>query len=90
MKSTKKVAAKRPAKKRPAKKAYRSDSVLGKLIQLKYRINDWRELEGNTSNTEKDRNIVFDLINKAKYNDEKISKSDMKMANQLWGLYERY
>ena len=90
MKPTKKTAAKRPAKKRPAKRAYKSDSVLGKLIQLKYRINDWRELEGNTNNTEKDRNIVFDLINKAKYNDEKISKSDMKMANQLWGLYERY
>ena len=90
MNPTKKTATKKVAKKRPAKKAYRSDSVLGKLIQLKYRINEWRELEGNTSNTKKDRDIVFELINKAKYNDEKISKSDMKMANQLWGLYERY
>ena len=90
MNPTKKTATKKVAKKRPAKKAYRSDSVLGKLIQLKYRINEWRELEGNTSNTKKDRDIVFELINKAKYNDEKISKSDMKIANQLWGMYERY
>tara|TARA_Y100001970_G_scaffold291044_1_gene426845 strand:+ start:2930 stop:3202 length:273 start_codon:yes stop_codon:yes gene_type:complete len=90
MNPTKKTAAKRVAKKRPAKKAYKSDSVLGKLIQLKYRINEWRELEGNTSNTKKDRDIVFELINKAKYNNEKISKSDMKIANQLWGMYERY
>ena len=88
MKPTKKTAAKRPAKKRPAKKAYRSDSVLGKLIQLKYRINDWRELHSDGNNTKKDRDIVFELIDKAKYNDEKISKSDMRMANQLWSMYE--
>tara|TARA_Y100000593_G_scaffold93613_1_gene189161 strand:- start:1126 stop:1395 length:270 start_codon:yes stop_codon:yes gene_type:complete len=88
MKPTKKTAAKRVAKKRPAKRAYRSNSVLGKLMQLKYRINDWRDNNGNTDNAQNDKEIVFELINKAKYNDEKISKSDMKMANQLWSLYE--
>ncbi len=88
MKPTKKYAAKRPAKKRPAKKAYRSDTVLGRLIQLKYRINDWREKNGDSSNTKKDKAIVFELIDKARHNNEKISKSDMRMANQLWGMYE--
>ena len=72
-----------------AKKAYRSDTILGKLIQLKYRINEWREQNANTSNTKKDRAIVFELIDKAKRNGEKISKSDMRMANQLWSVYER-
>ena len=53
MKSTKKTAAKRPAKKRPAKRAVIKGSVEGKILELKYRINDHFKRTGTDSSKDK-------------------------------------
>tara|TARA_B100000287_G_C20447270_1_gene708043 strand:- start:366 stop:653 length:288 start_codon:yes stop_codon:yes gene_type:complete len=76
----------KPSKTKPAKR--NANPILSKLLNLKYRINEWREEHGNSNNTKTHRNMIFELINKAKY-DGIISKEDMKIANTIWKLYER-
>ena len=87
---------KKPAKKRPAKRKVVSaesfakrNPVLSKLLDLKYRINAYRELNGNTNETKEDKDLVFDMINDVKYTDDKtIPVTSMKLANGLWNKYE--
>ena len=95
-KATKRMAVKRPAKKKPAKRRVVSaasfeenNPVLSKLLDLKYRINAYRELNGNTNETKEDRDLVFDMINDVKYTDDNtIPVTSMKLANGLWKKYE--
>ncbi len=98
---TKKVAAKRPAKRRPAKKAYLkkdidyihdSNPIVGKLLKLKYRINDAyrngyddiiREEEGID-----DKNYVMSLISDIRKNGfTKLAPEDGHCCNGLWRKY---
>ena len=63
--------------------------LLSKLLDLKYRINAYRELNGNTNETKEDRDLVFDMINDVKYTDDNtIPVTSMKLANGLWKKYE--
>jgi len=87
---------KRPAKRRPAKRKVVSaktfaerNPVLSKLLDLKYRINVYREEHGNTEQTKMDRDLVFGMINQCKHSDNNTIHSDnMRLANGLWKRYE--
>ena len=88
MKSTK-VAAKRVAKKKPAKQAYRKDSVVGKLLQLKYRINEAYRNGGSSFKNIGDKKWVMSLISDVRTNNlTKLSKEDILHCNGLWKTYE--
>ena len=89
MKSTK-VAVKRVTKKKPAKQAYRKDSIVGKLLQLKYRINDTATTEGGWSDDmSNDKRYVQSLINDIrKHKFTKIAPEDAHCCNGLWRKYE--
>ena len=86
----------KPTKKKPARGKVVSaktfaerNPVLSKLLDLKSRINAYRELNGNTNETKEDRDLVFDMINDVKYTDDKtIPVTSMKLANGLWKKYE--
>ena len=85
MKPTKKTAAKRPAKRRPAKKAYRSDSIIGKLLKLKYSINE--AFEGGFE-TADDKGYILQLIQDVRDNDiTKLSHEDGLKCNAMWRQY---
>ena len=87
-----KRSAMKPAKKKPAKRRpsfEENNPVLSKLLDLKYRINAYRELNGNTNETKEDKDLVFDMINDVKYTDDNtIPVTSMKLANGLWKKYE--
>ena len=80
MNTTKKVAAKRVVKKKPAKRAYRKDSIVGKLLQLKYNINDMYRNGGpgiDLDETRADKGYVMNLIDGVrKFGWEKLSRED--------------
>ena len=82
----------KPTKKKPAKRRpsfEENNPVLSKLLDLKYRINAYRELNGNTNETKEDRDLVFEMINGCKYSDNNNIHTDhMKLANGLWKKYE--
>ena len=88
----KKVAAKRVTKKKPAKIAYSKGSMVGKLLQLKYRINDAYNNETKAdSETRADKNYVMTLINEVRENPKtftKLCKEDFEKCNGLWKTYE--
>ena len=87
MKPTKKTAAKRPAKRRPAKKAYRSDSIIGKLLKLKYSINE--ACEGGFETTD-DKNYIMELISNIRHRSDKVTKlckEDFEKCNAMWRQY---
>ena len=86
MKPTK-TAAKRVVKKRPAKRAVRKNSVEGKFLDLKYRINAHHELTGIDS--KKDKSWVMRRINEVRSN-QPLSKDALEYANKLWSDYEKY
>jgi hypothetical protein len=85
----KKVAAKRVTKKKPAKKAYRKDSIVGKLLQLKYRINDTAKKEGGWGeDMSADKGYVMSLISDIrKHGFTKLSPEDGHCCNGLWKKY---
>ena len=90
MKPTKKVAAKRVVKKKPAKKAYLKNSIVGKLLKLKYRINDTATTEGGWSkDMSVDKNYVMTLISDIrKHGFTKLAPEDHHCCNGLWRKYE--
>ncbi len=94
MNTTKKVAAKRVTKKKPAKKAYRKDSIVGKLLQLKYRINDMYRNGGpgiDEDETKADKKYLMKLISDIRHNSVKFTKlcrEDFEKCNALWRRYE--
>ena len=83
-----------PVKKRPAKRvtkeAVKKLSTVGKLLQLKYRMNDTAKVEGGWSDDMSDhKSWVMTLINDVRKNDlTKIAREDMQLCNRLWKLYD--
>ena len=75
----------KPTKKRPAKK----NSLVGKLLQLKYRINDTAKEEGGWSTDMQDHKAwVMKLISEVRlHNLTKLAKEDMLLCNSLWRTY---
>ena len=67
-----------------------SDQLTGKLLKLKYRLNDCYRDPKNTmcvDKLKKDRDKVFEMIH-INSHDLKLSKGDMILANKLWRKYE--
>ena len=88
MKPNKTTAVKRTmAKKKPrkytTKRAYDSKSVMGRLLKLKYKMNDAYRDGVDTYN---DKEWLTDLIQQVRQEYEPGS-GDLKFANQLWRKY---
>ena len=84
MKPTKTTAAKRPAK-RPAKRAVRKNSLEGKWLDLKYRINDHHSRTGIDS--KEDKSWVMGVIEEVRSGINPTKAMYMK-ANNLWNTYK--
>ena len=75
-------------KKRPAK---RTDTpLIGKLLRLKYRINNTASEEGGWSTGMQDhKSWVMKLISEVRlHNLTKLAKEDILLCNSLWRRYE--
>ena len=78
----------KPTKKRPAKER---NPVIGKLLNLKYKINDAYRNGGSSYDNIGDKTWVMDKIKYLRYGDgnvNKLTKADMLQANKLWKKYE--
>ena len=84
MKSSKKTAAKRTTAKRPAKRAVRKNSLEGKWLELKYRINDHHSRTGIDS--KEDKSWVMGVIEEVRSGINPTKAMYMK-ANNLWRTY---
>ena len=75
-------------KKRPAKRT--DNPLIGKLLRLKYRINDTASEEGGWSTDMQDhKSWVMKLISEVRlHNLTKLAKEDMLLCNSLWKRYE--
>ena len=74
-------------KKKPAKRKYddKQGTLIGKLIDLKYRINEaYRSYPHETNKNDKD--YVMSLIESIR-NGVKLTKDNMMTANNLWKQY---
>jgi len=71
------------------KKSVKKNSPIGKLLQLKYRMNDTAKVEGGWSDDMSDhKSYVMNLISDIRKNDlTKIAREDMQLCNSLWKLY---
>ena len=82
----------KPAKRRPSKRnANRTNGnpVIGKLLDLKYKINDAYRNGGSSYNNIGDKTWVMDKVEYLRYSDDnKLTKADMLQANKLWKQYE--
>jgi hypothetical protein len=78
----------KPTKKRPAKRT--DNPIIGKLLRLKYRINDTASEEGGWSTDMQDhKSWVMKLISEVRlHNLTKLAKEDMLLCNSLWRRYE--
>ena len=79
---------KRPAK-RVKKEAVKKLSTVGKLLQLKYHMNDTFNREGSWRTDMSDhKSYIMTLINDVRKNDlTKIAREDMQLCNRLWKIY---
>ena len=77
--------AKRTSKKRPAKRAVRRNSVEGKFLNLKYRINAHHELTGIDSKD--DKSWVMGVIEEIRGGINP-TKAMLMKANNLWKTYD--
>ena len=84
MRPTKRTRAVKKPRKVTTKKAYDSKSVLGRLMKLKYRINDAYKAGRDTDKS--DKNWVMEEINNLK-NGGWLSATKMKVANEMWSKY---
>ena len=78
----------KPTKKKPAKRKRTSIEI--KLIDLKYRINDWYRAGNkiNKPDTRIDKSWVMSLISQVRSNDwTNLCKEDMLKCNGLWKKY---
>ena len=77
----------KPTKKRPAKRT--DNPLIGKLLRLKYRINDTASEEGGWSTDMQDhKSWVMKLISEVRlHNLTKLAKEDMLLCNSLWRTY---
>ena len=81
----------KPTKKKPAKR--KSHSLVTKLLDLKYRINDWYRAGVKNPLTKKhtrdDKSWVMNLIDDVRDNHlPTLCKEDMLKCNGLWRKYE--
>ena len=77
----------KPTKKRPAKKA--DNPIIGKLLRLKYKINEAYRNGGSSFKNIGDKKWVMNLISDVRNNNlTKLSKEDMLHCNGLWRTYE--
>ena len=84
MKPTKRTRAVKKPRKVTPKKAYDGKSPMGKLMKLKYRINDAYNDGRNTDKSDKD--WVMEQISDLK-NGGWLSATKMKVANEMWNKY---
>ena len=84
MKPTKRTRAVKKPRKVTPKKAYDGKSPMGKLMKLKYRINDAYNDGRNTDKSDKD--WVMEQISDLK-NGGWLSATKMKVANEMWDKY---
>ena len=77
----------KPTKKKPAKRT--DNPIIGKLLKLKYRINDTATTEGGWSDDmSNDKRYVQSLINDIrKHKFTKIAPEDGHCCNGLWKKY---
>tara|TARA_B100000131_G_scaffold92671_1_gene89527 strand:+ start:175 stop:498 length:324 start_codon:yes stop_codon:yes gene_type:complete len=77
----------KPTKKRPAKRT--DNPIIGKLLNLKYRINDTAKAEnGWSDDMSSDKRYVQSLINDIrKHKFTKIAPEDAHCCNGLWKKY---
>ena len=75
-------------KKRPAKRT--DNPLIGKLLRLKYRINNTASEEGGWSTGMQDhKSWVMKLISEVRlHNLTKLAKEDILLCNSLWRRYE--
>ena len=75
-------------KKRPAKRT--DNPLIGKLLRLKYRINNTASEEGGWSTGMQDhKSWVMKLISEVRlHNLTKLAKEDVLLCNSLWRRYE--
>ena len=85
MRPTKRTKAVKKPRKRTVKKAYDGKSPMGKLMKLKYRINDAYNDGRNTDKSDKD--WVMEQISDLK-NGGWLSATKMKVANEMWNKYD--
>ena len=80
----------KPTKKKPAKR--NDNSIIGKLLKLKYRINDaYRsgKYDDAYNDTQVDKSWVMNLISDVRDNNlTKLSKEDMLKCNGIWSKYD--
>lgn len=77
----------KPTKKRPAKKT--DNPIIGKLLRLKYKINEAYRNGGSSFKNIGDKKWVMNLISDVRNNNlTKLSKEDMLHCNGLWRTYE--
>ena len=73
-------------KKRPAKKT--DNPLIGKLLRLKYKINEAYRNGGSSFKNIGDKKWVMNLISDVRNNNlTKLSKEDMLHCNGLWRKY---
>ena len=81
MKPTKRTRAVKKPRKVTPKKAYDGKSPMGKLMKLKYRINDAYKAGRDTDKSDKD--WVMEEITNLR-NDGWLTATKMKVANEMW------
>ena len=85
MRPTKRTRAVKKPRKRAVKKAYDGKSPMGKLMKLKYRLNDAYKAGRITAKSDKD--WVMEEIDNLR-NDGWLTASKMKVANEMWNKYD--
>ena len=78
----------KPTKKRTAKKR---NPIVGKLLDLKYRINEAYRNGGSSYSNIGDKKWVMGKIDYLRYGDgtvNKLNKEDMLKCNEMWNKYE--
>ena len=78
----------KPTKTKPTKR--NDNPIIGKLLKLKYRINDTATTEGGWStDMSSDKAYVMNLISDIrKHNFKKLAPEDVHCCNGLWRRYE--
>ena len=82
----------KPTKKRPAKKtvAHTTNPIIGKLLRLKYKINEAYRSYPHEATNQADKAWVMKLISEVRlHNLTKLAKEDMLLCNSFWRVYER-
>ena len=87
MRPTKRTQAVKKPRKRAVKKAYDTKSPIGRLLKLKYRINDaFNSRQENMGETKSDKTWVMEEISNLR-DGGWLSATKMKVANELWSKY---